>query len=84
MYGSTVRFDDIGDSIAKRINELYRKPFVVQQGGMKEDLVYDGFWFDGATYNNIKKVEKVMDLLGEQTAMNALQSIQARKEAIPA
>jgi hypothetical protein len=67
----TVGFEDIGDNIAKRINALYKKKKVVTEDGHGEDLVYDGWFFDGATYKGVKKVEQVLDHLGDLSAANA-------------
>jgi len=71
---TTVLFRDIGDNIVKKINELYRKPDVVKHGGNSHDLVQDGFFYNGTTYQGIKKVEAVLDQLGDLSRIKASSS----------
>jgi len=68
---TTVLFKDIGDTIVKRINELYKSPFVVNAGGNSHNLVHDGFFYNGTTYQGIKQVETVLDQLGNFSAQIA-------------
>jgi len=63
---TSVEFRDIGDNISKKINSLYASSGLASQpGNTSGPLVQDSWYYDGTDYQGVKRVEKIMNQLGD-------------------